>query len=739
MQGLRKEAIIIGLVLCLLSTTNEVCAQSRQSDAEHKFDVVVFGATPCGIAAAIAAARQGRNVALIATGKHIGGLMTSGLSITDVRFLNAFGGLFKEFIDRSAAYYVARYGRDSRQFEESNRGLWFEPHVAEAVFEEMIARQAKIKMFREHRLVRALKIGDRVDGLVIANRVDGRETILRATVTIDASYEGDAAALSGVKYRVGREARSETWEPYAGKVFLKNPGLQILPGSTGEGDARVQAYNYRLCMTQRSDLRVMVQQPASYQRAEFAPLVEPIKRGEIGSFQDVIRVAPIANDKYSANNSPIARSLDLPEDNYDYPDADEAGRARIVKRYRDYTLGLIFFLQNDAELPERFRNEARNWGLCKDEFADNEHLPYELYVREARRIIGHKTFTAFDAFLAPGSARAPLHSDAIAAADYHVDSHLVQRQQPGFPQMEGHVYLRPLSKPAQIPYGVIVPQAVEAMLVPGALSATHLGFGVLRMEPVWMALGQAAGTAAHLAMEMKLPPSAIPVAALQRRLLQAGQVITFFHDVPGPDPVWLQLNRPAERSRQLVLSDIPAPRYSPGLQFFGARGFFESYYARPFDPVTRSEAVHWLVQFAQLEGWQLNGAKQTRQLPDVPVAHPDYERIIALLHAGIVEMWAGAEGFFPNAAVSRADAARWLVRVKMQTSKWALDETKRSATTGWKDVPAADPNLPYFELLRNKAALPDAWLATGRLQPNFYITREEFCDLLYAAHFYPSR
>ncbi|MFN0121583.1 MAG: FAD-dependent oxidoreductase [Blastocatellia bacterium] len=716
---------VIRLVLCLLIIQSAVVSSAAPQRAT--FDVVVFGANPCGIAAAVAAARNGHSVALVAQGKHIGGLMSSGLSITDVRFLNAFGGLFKEFIERSAAFYKARYGNESQQLQDSNNGLWFEPHVAETLFEEMIARETRLKLFRDYRLVRALKSGNKVDGLVIAARAEQQELALHAAVTIDASYEGDAAAAAGAVFLVGREARDETWEPYAGKVFLKNPGMQILPGSTGEGDARVQAYNYRLCLTPQPDLRVPIQQPATYQREEFAPLVEAVQRGTIKSFQDVVRVAPMANGKYSANNSPIVRSLDLPADNYDYPNADEQRRAQIIARYRDYTLGLLWFLQHDDALPAAFRNDARNWGLCKDEFADNGHMPYELYVREARRIVGHKTFSASDAFLAPGSERTPLHADAIAVADYHVDSHLVQRQQAGFPQIEGHVYLRPLSKPAQVPYGVIVPREVEGLLVPGALSATHLGFGALRLEPVWMALGQAAGTAAALALETKSLPSTLSITQLQRRLLQAGQVITFFHDQPGPDAVWLQLNRPQERSRQLVLSEIPQPRYSPGLQFFGARGFFTSYYARPFDPVTRSEAVRWLTRFAELEGLKLNAVARAT-LPDVTATHPDYQMIAALLNARIVETWAGSTGFFPHAPVARADAVRWLVRLKQQSRNWTLNKTNAAAV--WNDLTADQSDFAFFQTLHARNALPPGW--GERAQPGFYITREEFCDLLLA-------
>lgn len=352
---------------------------------------------------------------------------------------------------------------------------------------------------------------------------------------------------------------------------------------------------------------MLPQKPESYNRDEYVPLIALYREGKLKGLNDVIRLAPIPNGKFNGNNRPIAVSLDLPVENTQYPEADEEGRQAIIKRYRSYMTGLLWFLQNDPDISQALREEVLTWGFCSDEFADNGHVPYEFYVREARRIYGKKTFTSLDAFLAPGSERTPVHEDSVAVGDYHVDSHIVQRPQPGWPQMEGHVYLRPISKPAQIPYGVIVPEEIGSLLVPGALSATHLGFSVLRMEPPWMALGQSAGTAAHLALLHGSQPADVSVKQLQKLLLEQGQVISFFHDTAEPDPIWWILNRPGERTKlDPNHEDGPAISRDNGIQYFATKGFFTTYYARPYDPVTRSEAVRWLSAFMELEGvdWQ---------------------------------------------------------------------------------------------------------------------------------------
>jgi hypothetical protein len=697
------------------------------------YDVLVYGSTPCAISAALSAAILGRNVALVASSLHMGGMMSSGLSITDLRFPHAFGGIFKELADKVLAYYTDRYGKDSKQVHDCNDGIWFEPHVAEGIFDSMLAKQSMITIYRNRQLLQAYKAGDAVTGIKCFDRASGANETFQAQVFIDGSYEGDLAAAAGAQYRVGREGREEYGEPYAGFIFLKNPGLQVLEGSTGEGDNLIQAYNYRLCLTNRVDIRVLPEKPEAYNREEYSALIDLCRSGKLKNFNDVIRLAPIPNGKFNGNNRPIAVSLDLPIENAPYPEAGEEERKRIVKRYRSYMTGLIWFVQNDPDIPETFREEALTWGFCSDEFVDNGHVPYEFYVREARRIRGKKTFTALDAFLAPGSERTPIHEDSVAVGDYHVDSHIVQRPQPGWPQMEGHVYLRPISRPAQIPYGVIVPEQIDSLLVPGALSATHLGFSVLRMEPPWMALGQTAGTAAHLSLLRGTQLSDVPVKELQKLLLEAGQVITFFYDVPGPDPVWWVLNKPGERTKlDHNAEDGPPMSCKDGLQYFGTKGFFTTYHARPYDPVTRSEAVRWLCSFMELEGWDWDGdwnqvaggtgaERQKLSFKDINGTHPDYSFVQKLAGLGIVDPWQDSDGFYSGGALSRQDAFHWIARTKACLA--SKEQVEGGGSVG------SDSGLRIKSKL-----LPVSWKNNFNKDALFYSTREEFCELLYNVH-----
>ena len=733
--GAHKTERLAGADSCLSAAAPVWLAALPHSVETTSPQVVVFGDTPCGVAAAIAAARANCNVVLVASGSHVGGMMSAGLSITDVRLPTAHGGLFREFTQQIESHYARRYGPGSKQVADCHHGLWFEPHVAEDVFETMLREQPKLTVYRNQRLVEVISQKNRVVGLVVADRKSGERHHLMARVFIDASYEGDLAAKAGVPCRVGRESREEFWEPYAGHGFLKNPGLKVLPGGTGAGDRRIQAYNFRLTMTDRDDIRVAVKKPAHYDRRMFTPLIPLAQQGKLKTLGDIIRLAPIPNGKYCANNRPVVRSLDLPAVNTDWPEGGEQRRAAILQQYRDYTLGLLWFVQHDAELPESLRRDALRWGFCADEFADNDHLPHQLYVREARRIVGRKTFTAHDAFLTPGGQRAPIHEDSIAVADYHVDSHIVQRQAAGWPHIEGHVYLRPISKPAQVPLGIMLPREIQGLLVPGAVSATHLGFSVLRMEPVWMSLGQAAGRAAAMAVHEQVDCDKLAVDELQRSLLADGAVISFFYDVPGPDPIWLMHNMPQEKARLELLPNLPAESYCPGIQFLATRGYFSTYFARPHDPITRSEAARWLYRFAAARD-VLHEAAEAESFPDVPTTHPDHKFVSSLRATGIVDSWADTRGFYPAAALSRGEATEWIVRL-LKASGQDVDTSPIEATRQcpWSDVQADNPTTKALATLHCRQITPRCWQGSDRVEPRHYLTRNEFCWMLYQTHF----
>jgi hypothetical protein len=659
-----------------------LCREMR--DRQLTCDVAVYGATPGGIYAAITAARYGRRAILVAQGQHVGGLLSSGLSIANIRYRHVHGGPFDEFAGAVLQTYVDRYGADSPVVQECRGGTWWEPHVAEAVFERLLAAQPNVQVLRNRRLLQVHRDGRRIHGFTAQDRTSGDIVDIQAAVTIDATYEGDLAAAAGVPYRVGREPRSEFWEPHAGVMLISSRENEVFPGSTGEGDRRIQAYCYRLTVTQRPDLRVPFPEPAAYNRDDYRYIETACEAGRVRRLLDVMHLGP-ERLRVNGKADVIANVVGGADA---WPEADEAGREAIAQRHRDFTLGLFWFLQYDAVVPAGVREEARSWGLAADEFADNGHLPYELYVREARRIAGRAMATEHDFLLEPGTERSPLHDDAIGVADYVIDTHPAQHvSQP--PYEEGHLNLK-ASQPGQVRYGSLVPVdaggAVEGLLVPVAVSSTHVGFAVIRMEPVWMALGAAAGTAAHLALDTGTLPHVLPVETLQAALARRDHRLAFFHDVP-------------------------LARRNPGLQYWATKGFFDSFYARPAEPATRSEAARWMARFLDAAGTNqgmgapmLDPDSARPAFPDVPASHPDFDVVQRLHRLGIVDGWLDSEAFCPSAHVRRCDAARWL-----------------ASLARYVGVMDAGP--------------PPAWQEDAGNRPYLPVPRAEMCDQLFTLAF----
>lgn len=574
MYKLFNKLIIV--IIIIFNSISLLFAKSADMEVRHT-DVLVVGATPCGIAAAIAAARCGSNVTLTDMGTHLGGMMTNGLGRTDIGPRNTVDGIFKEHINNIYNYYKDTYGEDSQQVKDCNNGYFFEPSVSEKMFNKIIDNEKRVTVKFNYTPISVLTYKNKLYGVNFTNKRN-RKVRINANVIIDATYEGDIAAFAGVTYRIGRESREEYTEAYGGVLYLDHLTRMVLAGSTGEGDKRVQAYNFRLCLTKDPENRVSIDKPNNYDRNEYLQVLESIKNGRIKRVDDVLNIEKIPNGKSDTNNMPLSLiSTDLPEENYDYPDASYEEREKIIKRHKEYTLGLIYFLQNDNEMPENLRNECREWGFAKDEFTDNNNFPRQIYVREARRIWGLYTFSSHDAILAPGMLRTPIHFDSIACGGYPIDSHATRKKEPGQDfELEGFFWLTGITRPYQIPYRVMIPQEIDGLIVPGAVSATHLGFGTLRMEPVWMALGQSAGTAAHIAKTLFVEPREVPVNRLQSLLLENNQVITAFNDIQGANDEVSRLQWHA-------------------IQYFGTRGFFDSYDAKPLEHLTRGLAARWMM------------------------------------------------------------------------------------------------------------------------------------------------
>lgn len=536
--------------------------------AQH--DVVIVGGTPGGIMAGIAVAQQGKTALILERTAHIGGLPANGLGATDIHTRGATTGLFTAFIARVKQHYIKKYGEQSQQVIDCDGGYHFEPSVAEIVFEEMLKEyQSKITVLKMRQFDadpdNVVMVNDRITDIMILNRENNKIERYSGKVFIDATYEGDLGAAAKVPFSTGREGKDEFSEPGAGRVYKYWGGAEG-SGSTFQGDNAVQAYNYRLCLTNRSDNRREVTKPLRYNRDEYISMIDdvwtgnntsvamqnvtpamleqnrnqikagnPTKTpGDVWGIAKITNMVKLPNEKTDANNQHLAFiSTDLPEENWPWPTSDWAWRDAYAKRLQEYTEGLIWFAQNDKTLPAHFRKVTKDWGYAKDEYQDNNNFPRQVYVREGRRFEGLYFFTAQDALAVAPGKRPPLHASSITASHYALDSHAVRKREPGKIHLDGF-----LSYPTSvytIPLGVILPKTVDNLLIPVPVSGSHIGFSTLRMEPCWMALGQAAGVAAALAIDKQCKIKNIDLPKLQQLLIAQKATLIYYKDVSPDD------------------------------------------------------------------------------------------------------------------------------------------------------------------------------------------------------------
>lgn len=524
-----------------------------RADLPPEVDVFVYRGTPGGIAAAIAAARHGRRVVLCEYHRHVGGMTTSGLGKSDIEHRAMIGGLFKEFVAAVKRDYVDRFGSDHPFVAACRDGYSAEPAVAERVFDAMLAAAGGIEVVRNSRLDAAHVVDERLEAVEFVDRTTGARRRITAKVFIDASYEGDLLAAAGARYRLGRESRDEFGEPHAGVVYFDYQDHRFLPGSTGAGDDRLPAYTYRLCLTTDPANAVpLVEPPPGYDRTRYVGYFEDLAAGRLAGpkvfkpdrgynprhFDTLVRalsVAEIPGGKTDVNMNPRPLAFPFAEENDGYIEGTDEERQRICRRIRDLTLGLLWFLQNDPEVPPEHRRLARELHLPADEFIDNGHFPHQLYVREGRRLVGVATLTEHDVTgRESGVRRQP---DSIAVGEFPIDSFPVRTRQPGDEVvLEGYLgMLDHITRPYEIPYRIMIPEALDGLIVPVAASTTHVAFSSIRMEPTWMALGQAAGTAASLAIRDDVAVRHVPIETLQR-LLEADGAVIRHPDTAGDSP-----------------------------------------------------------------------------------------------------------------------------------------------------------------------------------------------------------
>ncbi len=538
---IRISLVILVLILAIF---NESIAQKTPY---QEFDIVVLMATPGGIASAVTAARMGMKVALVERTKHPGGLPANGLGATDIHTRELSSGFFKEFVEKIKKHYVKEYGAESQQVIDASDGYHFEPHVAEKVFWSILKGEKNIKLFEEFQfdsnpinVVSEFGMPSKIRIVKVEKK--NKELWLKAKVFIDASYEGDLAAAFGCRFRTYREGKSEFGEPMAGKIYKIWGTDSLQNGSNGEADSAIQAFNYRICLSNNPKKRVKIEKPEMYNRDEFLSLAADFKSGFVSGFfpkngktAAVVNPVRLPNMKFDANNHHRALiSTDLPEENWPWPTANWVWRDQFSKRLQDYNLGLLYFAQNDTTIPLSSRIEALNYGLPKDEYGDNNHFPRMVYVREGRRIEGKYIFTAHDALPVKEGKRPPIHKNSIATSHYAIDSHAMFKREASKKTLDGFISYQ--TKPFTIPYEVIVPIEKDNILIPVPISSSHVGYGCLRMEPCWMSLGHAAGLAAALSIKYKTSTSKLPIDSLQKYLIKQKVNLIYFKDISAEDP-----------------------------------------------------------------------------------------------------------------------------------------------------------------------------------------------------------
>ena len=541
------------IFLCALTLAVAAQAAARQSD------LLIYGCTSGGVTAAIQARKMGKSVQMVCPEKHLGGLTAGGLGWTDSGNKAVIGGLSREFYHRVWQVYdkpsawkwqkreeYGNKGQGTEALDTTGRTMWiFEPHVAEAVYEAWV-REMKIPIVRNAWLDRANGVKKQGDRIVSIATLDGKT--YEAKMFIDATYEGDLMAAAGVHYHVGRESMATYDEKWAGVqtgvlhhrhhfgvlktpispyVVPGDPKSGVLPristehpGKYGEGDKKVQAYNFRMCLTKVPANRVPFPKPANYDPREYELLLRIFQAGWRETFD---KFDPIPNLKTDTNNhGPF--STDNIGRNWDYPEASYERRREIVQEHVNYQQGWLYFIANDPRMPEDVRTEMSKWGLAKDEFKDNGNWPHQMYVREARRMIGRYVMTENELV-----KRRPT-PESVGMGSYGIDSHNIQRYitPEGYVQNEGDIGVS-TNGPYQISYGSLVPKKGQAenLLVPICVSSSHIAYGSIRMEPVFMILGQSAATAAAMAIDGNIAVQDVPYDKLRARLLADGQVLEY--------------------------------------------------------------------------------------------------------------------------------------------------------------------------------------------------------------------
>ena len=551
-----KIASNIFFLIIIFALSNCAGSKSDESAQTYDADIVIYGGTSAAVTAAVQAKKMGKSVIVVSPDKHLGGLSAGGLGFTDTGNKEVIGGMSREFYHRLYRHYdqpgswkwqdksaYGNKGQGTPAIDGNNRTMWiFEPHAAEKVFEDMV-KEHKLEVLRDEWLDRKSGVAVTDRRIVSIKTLSGK--IFKGKMFLDATYEGDLMAAAGVKYHVGREGTSvygEEWNGIQTGVlhhkhwFQKNidpyvvpgdPSSGLLPrisaedpGKKGDGDHRIQAYCFRMCLSNHPDNRIPFARPEGYDSTQYQLLARVYAAGWDETFE---KFDDIPNRKTDTNNhGPF--STDNIGMNYDYPEASYERRREIIREHELYQKGLMYFLANDPQVPEDVRKAINEWGLPKDEFVDNGNWPHQIYVREARRMIGEYVMTEHDV-LSKRDVPEP-----VGMGSYTVDSHNVQRyvKPDGFVQNEGDIGVK-TPMPYKISYRSLIPKKEECknLLVPVCVSSSHIAYGSIRMEPVFMILGQSAATAASIAIDENISVQEVAYDKLRERLEKDDQRLAY--------------------------------------------------------------------------------------------------------------------------------------------------------------------------------------------------------------------
>lgn len=549
-----KNSLLISSILILFFYGFTSCTKPTESTPSYEADIIVYGGNSAAIIAAVQARKMNKSVIVVSPDTHLGGLSSGGLGFTDTGDKSVIGGLAREFYHRVYLHYQEKeawkweekesygnVGQGTPAIDGDERTMWiFEPHVAEKIFEDFV-KEYQIEIHRNEYLDRASGVKKEGQEIVGITTLSGKT--YKGKVFIDATYEGDLMAAANVSYHVGRESNDtygETWngvqfgvyhhnhyfaKPISPYIIAGDSSSGLLPEISkepllpnGTGDNKVQAYNFRMTFSRHPDNMVPFPKPENYDSTRYELLARVYAAGWNETFW---KFDPIPNLKTDTNNhGPF--SSDYIGKNYAYPEASYEERKAIIKDHENYHKGLLYFLANDPRVPQNVRDEMAQWGLAKDEFVDNSNWPHQLYVREARRMVSDYVMTEHEVL---GKKPVP---NSIGMGSYHLDSHNVQRivTKEGYVQNEGDIGIKP-DRPYSISYGTIIPKKSECtnLLVPVCVSSSHTAFGSIRMEPVFMILGQSAAAAASLAIDNKVSVQDLEYAKLRNALLDLKQIL----------------------------------------------------------------------------------------------------------------------------------------------------------------------------------------------------------------------